>query len=213
MNTLLSTPNRAVTLLAFAALALTGCTSTPEIPGGNPTADTQLTVAAYADCLRSEGVENVMIGPDGYVGLGVSSDAAGDEDSSAEVTWDDAQRELFEKAEAVCRERVPAYSPPTSADGPDPAQLTRARAFAACARENGFAEFADPDELGQLDMPAGTSKEEFLALVTACLDTIAPEVDGAGGYAFALPSFGDNVDPAWMEDVAALLADYAANHR
>jgi hypothetical protein len=155
-------------------------------------------------------MENVMVGPDGWVGFGVGADAsAAQEDSDVEVTWDDAQQELFEKAETVCHERVPDYAPPPSALEPDQAQLARAQAFAACARENGFADFPDPDELGQLNVPAGTSKEQFLALVTACRDTIAPEPDDSGGFSLALPGFGETVDPAWMDDLVAILAEGA----
>ena len=49
-------------------------------------------------------------------------------------------------------------------------QLEASLAFADCARENGYADFADPDENGQLDFPA-MSEDEFRALLDACAAT------------------------------------------
>ena len=50
-------------------------------------------------------------------------------------------------------------------------QLEASLAFADCARENGYADFADPDEHGQLDIPS-VSEDEFRALLDACADTL-----------------------------------------
>ena len=50
-------------------------------------------------------------------------------------------------------------------------QLEASLAFADCARENGYADFADPDEYGQLEIPS-VSEDEFRALLDACADTL-----------------------------------------
>ncbi len=50
-------------------------------------------------------------------------------------------------------------------------QLEASLAFADCARENGYADFADPDENGQLDFPP-LSEDEFRSLLDACSDTL-----------------------------------------
>jgi hypothetical protein len=50
-------------------------------------------------------------------------------------------------------------------------QLEASLAFADCARENGYADFADPDEHGQLSIPP-VSEDEFRALLDACVDTL-----------------------------------------
>ena len=54
-------------------------------------------------------------------------------------------------------------------------QLEASLAFADCARENGYVDFADPNEHGQLDIPA-VSEDEFRALLDSCADTL----DGVG---------------------------------
>jgi hypothetical protein len=48
-------------------------------------------------------------------------------------------------------------------------QIEASLAFADCARENGYADFADPDENGQLDFPP-MSEDEFRTLLDACAD-------------------------------------------
>ena len=54
-------------------------------------------------------------------------------------------------------------------------QLEASLAFADCARENGYADFADPDEHGQLAIPS-VSEDEFRALLDACVESL----DGLG---------------------------------
>lgn len=73
--------------------------------------------------------------------------------------------------------------------------------FAACARDEGYADFADPDEIGMVVFPAGLSEDEFRALLTACLseDGIAPGIapESAESFEFdwvaVLQEFGANV--------------------
>ena len=50
-------------------------------------------------------------------------------------------------------------------------QLEASLAFADCARENGYTDFADPNDHGQLDVPS-MSEDEFRTLLDACADTL-----------------------------------------
>ena len=79
-------------------------------------------------------------------------------------------------------------------------QLEASLAFADCARENGYADFADPNEHGQLDIPS-MSEDEFRALLDACADTL----EGVG-----LPMTQESIegfDFDWM----AVMEDYFDN--
>ena len=80
------------------------------------------------------------------------------------------------EAWAACEEKIPDFEQPEpDMSGADvnsvsiEDQIEASLAFADCARENGYADFADPDENGQLDMPA-MSEDEFRALLDACAD-------------------------------------------
>jgi hypothetical protein len=80
-------------------------------------------------------------------------------------------------------------------------QIEASLAFADCARENGYADFADPDEHGQLDFPA-MSEDEFRALLDACADT---GLEGVG-----LPMTQESTerfDFDWM----AIMGEYFGN--
>lgn len=50
--------------------------------------------------------------------------------------------------------------------------------FAACARDEGYADFADPDEDGMVTFPADMTEDEFRALLTACVpeDGLVPGI-------------------------------------
>jgi hypothetical protein len=79
-------------------------------------------------------------------------------------------------------------------------QLEASLAFADCARENGYADFADPDEHGQLSIPS-MSEDEFRALLDACSETL----EGVG-----LPMTPESIegfDFDWM----AVMEDYFDN--
>lgn len=86
------------------------------------------------------------------------------------------QRAAWEK----CEEKVPEFTQPepdmSAAEGAttmsvSPEDLIESGlAFAACARENGFADFADPDADGMLEMPVGITEDEARTLLEACAE-------------------------------------------
>ena len=129
----------------------------------------------------------VMIAQDEDGTWQVSSTAAG-------YPEEGGMREAWE----ACELEVPDFEQPepdlSGADGVTITmedQLEASLAFADCARENGYADFADPSENGQLDIPA-MSEDEFRALLDACVDTL----EGVG-----LPvskESADRLDFDWM---------------
>ncbi|WP_341976513.1 hypothetical protein [Microbacterium sp. LWO13-1.2] len=88
------------------------------------------------------------------------------------------QREAW----ATCEEKVPEFAQPepdmSGAEATEAlkfdaeAMIKASLAFAGCARENGFADFADPDADGMLQLPAGITEDEARALLTACEDEL-----------------------------------------
>ncbi|MFF5624948.1 hypothetical protein ACFY5A_06245 [Microbacterium sp. NPDC012755] len=89
---------------------------------------------------------------------------------------DGGQREAWE----TCEKKVPEFSQPE----PDISMAEGAKAFSAkdmieaslkfaeCARENGYADFADPDADGMLELPAGITEDEARELLTSCKDAM-----------------------------------------
>ncbi|WP_447947606.1 hypothetical protein [Microbacterium maritypicum] len=89
---------------------------------------------------------------------------------------DGGQRAAWE----ACEEKVPEFTQPE----PDismkagaetqmisPEELTEAGlAFASCARDNGFTDFADPDSDGMLTLPTGITEDEARTLLEACAE-------------------------------------------
>lgn len=51
-------------------------------------------------------------------------------------------------------------------------QIENSLAFAKCARENGYADFADPDDQGMIDLPLGITEDEFRSLLEACSEEL-----------------------------------------
>lgn len=88
------------------------------------------------------------------------------------------QRAAWEK----CAEEVPEFEQPEpDLSGEDGAQTYRISpeqiieaglAFAACARDNGFTAFADPDADGMLELPVGITEDEARTLFEACADSV-----------------------------------------
>ncbi|PRA81321.1 hypothetical protein [Microbacterium sp. MYb66] len=129
------------------------------------------------------------------------------------------QRAAWEK----CEEEVPEFTQPEPDISGEGAQtqmfspeefMEAGLAFASCARENGFTDFADPDADGMLELPVGITEDEARTLLDACAETagdmppmFSPEstesadfdwfalmseyFDGAFSVATVLPSGGD----------------------
>lgn len=81
----------------------------------------------------------------------------------------------------TCEQEVPEFTQPepdvSMKEGAQtqmisPEELTEAGlAFASCARENGFTDFADPDADGMLTLPTGITEDEARTLLEACAET------------------------------------------
>jgi hypothetical protein len=196
---------------AAAAIILSGCSeSDPSVasakPDESPAAVSKPGVPKasqdFADCLKAEGVENVTIDPDGGVYLGLSAEAGKDGSTTIEETTS----ELYEKAKSTCQAKVTAYAPPAdTGTSATPDQVKAAVAFAECARQNGFASWPDPGKLADLEVPAGTTKEQFTSLLKTCKDTLAPKPDANGGIAYTGPNFTGAIDDEWRGLVDEIL--------
>lgn len=88
------------------------------------------------------------------------------------------QREAWE----TCESEVPEFTQPepdiSASEGAQTIGIDRedmikaSLAFAGCARENGYADFADPDADGMLELPAGITEDEARTLLEACKDDL-----------------------------------------
>ena len=80
----------------------------------------------------------------------------------------------------TCEEKVPEFTQPKPDISDAGAQtqmispeeiIESGLAFASCARENGFTDFADPDTDGMLTLPKGITEDEARTLLEACADS------------------------------------------
>ncbi|PRB13231.1 hypothetical protein [Microbacterium sp. MYb62] len=88
------------------------------------------------------------------------------------------QRAAWEK----CEEDVPEFTQPepdiSDSEGSQtqmisPEELAESGlAFAACARKNGFTDFADPDADGMLVLPVAITEDEARTLLDACAESV-----------------------------------------
>ena len=99
-----------------------------------------------------------------------STTAAGyPEEGGQRAAWETCEKEVpeFEQPEPDISMKEGAQTQMIS-----PEEITEAGlAFAACARENGFTDFADPDKDGMLVLPKGISEDEARTLLDACAET------------------------------------------
>jgi len=108
------------------------------------------------------------------------------------------------EAWAGCEEAVPGFEQPVP-EMPDDVMMidqedvmASSLEFAACARENGYSDFADPDSDGMLELPFGITEDELRSLMESCYDE-----DSKIGPMFTMES----VEAADF-DVWAVLSDY-----
>ncbi|MCU1580224.1 MAG: hypothetical protein JWP19_2428 [Rhodoglobus sp.] len=99
----------------------------------------------------------------------------------------------------ACETEVPDFTQPDpKIDGADIRTITKddvvkaSLAFAKCARDNSYADFADPDSEGMLSFPLGMTEDEFRSLLQACSDSL-----GDVGLPIA-PASADSFDFDWM---------------
>lgn len=111
------------------------------------------------------------------------------------------------EAWAACVTEVPEFQQPKpSMTNPDAEadrvsreeQVEASLAFASCARDNGYADFADPSEGGLITLPGGISEDAFRSLLEACSEVL-------GGL--GLPLARESVESLDF-DVFAVMSEY-----
>jgi hypothetical protein len=126
--------------LMMATAVLTGCagngTTGDEVASANngtasgaasasPSLSPHERELRFAKCMRENGIQM----EDPQEGEGIR------------VELKPGQEETMRKAQEACRQ----YAPGANGARPDPQMLEKARQFAKCMRDNGVADFADPD--------------------------------------------------------------------
>ncbi len=136
--------------LIAAALATCSAASAQETPADREDAD-----LAYAQCMRDSGYGEF---PDPMPGEGIRF----------QITPDSAPR--FHKAAAACQHLAPEGM---RDEDVTPEQLDALLKLSQCVRENGMADFPDPDADGRFDLSgvnAGPDDPQLKAAMDACSD-------------------------------------------
>jgi hypothetical protein len=129
---------------------------------------------AYSQCMRDNGVPNF---PDPRPGGGIAIDG----------NQVDTDSPVYKAAEETCQALLP---PPPAGGEDDPADREQMLAYAACMRENGVPNFADPEPGGGLnldgdvidiDSPAFKAAEEACASLPGAPGGDINEQTGPGG--------------------------------
>jgi hypothetical protein len=219
----------AATLAAMMAV-LAGCSLLNTPQPTNTSAANDAAAAKFVACLIAEG-QTAKILTGGMVGMKlpdrVQDDGLTDAGSKGShpqgmtrvVKDDDGEWQASTTAEgypedggmrdawATCAVKVPTFKQPE----PDPNgnsvshayQVKAALAFAKCARENGFADFPDPNDDGEMNLPSGITEDGFRSLLEDCFD---PDAKGGG---FQIPQEqADKLD----FDLTAVMDDFFADH-
>ena len=139
----------------------------PDAPGGGALGTLSDSTASAGD---GEEMAMTMIFSDDE-GTWLASTAASGypEDGGQRAAWEKCEEEVpeFEQPEPDISAQEGAQTQMLSAEEFTEAGL----AFAACARKNGFTDFADPDADGMLTLPTGITEEEARTLLEACAET------------------------------------------
>jgi hypothetical protein len=151
------------------ASASAGSDDGPNNDGGDPEL-----LRRFAQCMRDNGID--MSDPEtdgeGRVRFGRPGGADGPP----------PDRETFEAAQKACRQHLPNGGEPPKLSAED---VDRMRAFAKCMRDNGVAEFPDPQPDGALRIEArpgsgiDPGSETFKAAEKAC-EQYRPRRPGGG---------------------------------
>ena len=89
---------------------------------------------------------------------------------------DDGLRDAW----AACEQEIPDFEqpePPMNGNGDSVTaedQMEAALAFAECARDNGYADFPDPDDNGAMNLPTDITEDGFRQLLEDCMDPEQP---------------------------------------
>ena len=201
----------AVSLLALTAGLLAGCTSAPvaEFEPGAAGRFVACLNAAGQTAKIIEGGQVALLMPDmsgeGTVEAPVPSGGGSVAPSAAVVMDEDGAWMAAGAADgypegggmraawAGCEAEVPEFEQPSPNLGGEGLEMISSEEilqagldFAACARDEGYADFADPDEHGMVSYPAGISEDEFRELLTACVpeDGLMPGISQASAESF-----------------------------
>jgi len=183
----------AVTAVLGVALALAGCAtpapSTVEPDGARGEFMVCLEAAGETVKVVEGGLVAVLLPeepdsgdvspPDefggGWVTLTTDAEGAWQASHSAEGF---SENGTIRAAYALCEDQVPAFEQPDPEalmdedSGAVAERVEASLAFAECARENGFADFADPTTNGSLNFPVTISEDQFRTVVEACVDAV-----------------------------------------
>lgn len=186
--------------IALAGLVLAGCTALGTDDKGDSANDAAaikfvacLNGEGQTAKIINDGQVGMLMpemGGEGAAGLvmGTEAGAEGGEPVMMSVFQDDEGAWLagsspeaypeeggYREAWTACEAEVPEFTQPQ----PDMSEaimigreemIEAGLAFAACARDNGYADFEDPDADGQLSVPFGITEDEFRSLLEACFD-------------------------------------------
>lgn len=153
----------------LALIPIAGCTgddpTDPDSGGGE--GDPLIEPLAYSECMRDNGIEGF---PD------PSEDGGGGGLTLPEGM--DAESEEFQAAQNACEDLMPGADPEDLIDSELYAELVT---YAECMREQGIADFPDPEEDGLNvhfdELGIDPDSEEYQAALTACEDE-RPTDDG-----------------------------------
>lgn len=81
-------------------------------------------------------------------------------------------------------------------------QMETALAFSECARENGYTDYPDPGENGEMNLPADITEDGFRALLEDCFDP-----DSVGGFMLTKETI-DSLD----FDLRTVMEDFFQDH-
>lgn len=112
----------------------------------------------------------------------------------------------YREAWTACEAEVPEFTQPQ----PDMSDaiikgreemIEAGLTFASCARDNGYADFEDPDADGLLSVPFGITEDEFRSLLEACFDA-----ETGFGPAFSREST-EALDFDWIAVMSEFMGD------
>jgi len=180
-------------LLAVGLVACSGSAAPRKVDEAAQAAN----VAKFVECLNNAG-QTAKVLDSGQVGVKLVEGAGGGQTSAGDgaVTltsgpdgsWMAAQSAKGYPKEGGtraawtdCQTKIPDFTQPKPTKVPgevtSSAKLSSVSAedvskaslaFAKCARQNNYADFADPNDRGELTFPAGLTEDQFRSLITAC---------------------------------------------
>lgn len=202
----------AVSVVAITAGLLAGCTATPGTVS-TPDATAKFVACLNAAGQTAKIFEGGQVGllmpemsfDDGTIEAPVPSDDGSVAPATAVFMDEDGAWLAADSADgypedggmraawADCETDVPTFKQPAPNVAGENVEMISSEQiieagldFAACARDEGYTDFADPDDNGMVTFPTGMSEDEFRTLLAACLseDGLAPGVSPESAESF-----------------------------